>query len=75
LADFRRSQIAHYYKPEEPLQSITNKNRLAKIQKKAIRIVTGSAYNAHTAPLFVDHNILNFEKIIKQGVLNFMHAV
>jgi len=55
--------------------SITNKNRLAKIQKKAIRIVTGSAYNAHTAPLFVDHNILNFEKIIKQGVLNFMHAV
>jgi hypothetical protein len=55
--------------------SLTNKGKLFKLQKKAIRTITGSTYNAHTAPLFVDHNILSFEKILKMGLLKFMHSV
>ena len=55
--------------------STSNKNRLLKIQKKAIRLITGSNYNAHTNPLFLEHKILPFDKIIKQGMLNFMHSV
>jgi hypothetical protein len=50
-------------------------NRLFKVQKKAIRIITGSAYNAHTLPLFIKHKILPLEKIIKQKKLQFMHSV
>jgi hypothetical protein len=55
--------------------SNSSKNRLALVQKKAIRIVTCSKYNAHTLPLFIEHKILPFEKIIKQGKLLFMHSV
>ncbi len=35
--------------------------------------MTGSAYNSHTKPLFVQHNILPFPKLIPQ--LTFMHAI
>ena len=45
------------------------------MQKKAIRVITSSAYNAHTSPLFIQYKILPLEKIIKQGMLLFMHAV
>ena len=55
--------------------STANKNRLFKIQKKAIRLMTGSKYNAHTKPLFLQQGILPLEKIIKQGKLKFMHSV
>jgi len=55
--------------------STSNKNKLAKIQKKAIRIITKSRYNDHTAPLFIGHKILPLDKIIKKGKLNFMHSV
>jgi len=55
--------------------SATNKNRLSKVQKKAIRVITNSNYNAHTAPLFVENKILPFEKLLKQGLLNFMHSI
>jgi hypothetical protein len=52
-----------------------NINRLFKIQKKAIRIITKSPYNAHTNDLFYHTGILPFEKIIKQSQLLFMHAI
>ncbi len=55
--------------------STANTNRLFKIQKKAIRLMTGSKYNAHTKPLFLQQGILPLEKIIKQGKLKFMHLV
>jgi hypothetical protein len=48
---------------------------LFKVQKKAIRTITKSAYNAHTLPLFIEHKILPLEKIIKQGMLLFMHSI
>jgi hypothetical protein len=49
-------------------------NRIFKIQKKAIRIITKSAFNDHTA-LFIQHNILPFEKLIEQAKLLFMHGI
>ena len=52
-----------------------HKQRIFKIQKKAIRIVTGSLYNAHTAPLFTQHNILPYEKLITFSQLMFMHSI
>jgi hypothetical protein len=38
-------------------------NRLHVMQKKVIRIITNSEYFAHTAPLFVNHNIMNVYKL------------
>ena len=55
--------------------SQTNKSKLFKLQKKAIRIITNSAYNAHTSPLFLQHKILPLDMIIKQSKLMFMHSV
>ena len=52
-----------------------HKQRIFKIQKKTIRIVTGSLYNAHTAPLFTQHNILPYEKLITFSQLMFMHSI
>jgi hypothetical protein len=55
--------------------STQNKGKIFKIQKKAIRILSNSAYNAHTLPLFDRHKILPFDKILRQGMLHFMHSV
>jgi hypothetical protein len=52
-----------------------NRMKIEKVQKKAIRIMTNSAYNAHTKPLFIQHAILPFDKLIIQSQLNFMHAI
>jgi len=52
-----------------------NFNRIKLIQKKAIRIVTNSAYTAHTFPLFAQLQILPYECIIRQAKLLFMHSV
>jgi hypothetical protein len=59
------------------LNSITaaNRNRIEKVQKKAIRIATGSAYNEHTKPLFLQHAILPFDKLILQSQLTFIHSI
>jgi hypothetical protein len=53
----------------------SNRQRIEKVQKKAIRIMTNSTYNAHTKPLFIQHAILPFDKLILQSQLNFMHAI
>ncbi len=37
--------------------------------------MTNSTYNAHTKPLFIQHAILPFDKLILQSLLNFMHAI
>jgi hypothetical protein len=52
-----------------------NRKRIETVQKKAIRLITKSRYNAHTGPLFKQHNILPYDKIILQGKLHLMHAV
>ena len=55
--------------------SMKNQNKLFLTQKKAIRILTRSKYNAHTLPLFLNHNILPLQKIIKHDKLKFMHSI
>jgi len=52
-----------------------NRTKILKIQKKAIRIMTDSTYNAHTNPLFKKHCILPYDLLIKQAQLTFMHAI
>ncbi len=52
-----------------------NKDKLFKIQKRAIRIISNSEYNAHTDPLFTKFNILKFEEIIKLESLKMMYKV
>jgi hypothetical protein len=52
-----------------------NKLRIFKIQKKALRIITNSAYNAHTTPLFLHHKILPYDLLIQQAQLTFMHSI
>ena len=44
-------------------------NRLYKIQKKAIRIITNSKFNAHTSPLFKQQNLLNLEDLFAFNVI------
>jgi hypothetical protein len=55
--------------------SQSNINRIFLQQKKAIRIITNSSYNAHTAPLFERLHILPLEKVITQAKLTFMHTI
>ena len=55
--------------------SKTNLDKISRVQKKAIRIVTNSSYTAHTAPLFSLHKILPLEKIITYAQLLFMHSI
>ena len=46
-------------------------NRLYKIQKKAIRIITNSKFNAHTSPLFKHQNLLNLDDLFSFNVIKF----
>jgi len=55
--------------------SSSSRNRIFKTQKKAIRIISNSPYNAHTNPLFIKHQILPYDLIIKQAQLTFMHTI
>jgi hypothetical protein len=57
------------------LLSAKNVNKIKKIQKKAIRLMDNSSYNAHTNPIFLKHLVLPYELLIKQSQLMFMHAV
>ncbi len=57
------------------ITSNSNIDKIAKMQKKAIRIVTLSTYNAHTAPILAQHNLLPYKDMITQAQLHFMHSV
>jgi hypothetical protein len=57
------------------LLSAKNVNKIKKIQKKAIRIMSNSTYYAHTNPIFAQHQILPYELLIKQSQLSFMHSI
>ena len=46
-------------------------NRLYKIQKKAVRIITNSKFNAHTSLLFKQQNLLNLEDQFSFDVIKF----
>jgi len=55
--------------------SKANITRIHKIQKKALRIITQSTYNAHTGPICIALNILPFNKIITLAQMLFMHSI
>jgi hypothetical protein len=55
--------------------SASNINKIAKAQKKLIRIACNKPYTAHTQPLFTKHEILNYHNIILQAKLHFMHSI
>ncbi len=57
------------------ITSQANITKISKLQKKAIRVITHSNYNAHTNVLFFDQGILPFDKIIIYSKFMFMHAV
>jgi hypothetical protein len=57
------------------ITSQTNINKIFLIQKKAIRVITNSVYNAHTNPLFQQLRILPFPNLIRFRKLQFMHSV
>jgi hypothetical protein len=37
--------------------------------------MTNSSYNAHTNPIFKQHQILTYDLLVQQGQLLFMHAI
>ena len=47
-------------------------NKLIVLQKRAVRLITGSSYRAHTNPLFAKTRIMNVINIHKQQTLLFM---
>jgi hypothetical protein len=52
-----------------------NLNRILVLQKKAIRVVTNSNYNAHTSNIFSNLKLLPFDKLIQFRQLIFMHSI
>jgi hypothetical protein len=55
--------------------SASHINRILKVQKKAIRIVTKNSYTEHTQPIFHSLKILPYDKLIHFAKLKFMHSV
>ena len=47
--------------------------RISKLQKRVVRMISCSNYNAHTEPLFKSLNLLNFEDIFKIKAFKFYH--
>lgn len=49
--------------------------KMVRLQKKAIRLVNGSPYCAHTEPIFIELQILPIKSIIERSTLLFMHSI
>ena len=49
--------------------------RLEKLQKKAIRIISGSRYNAHTEPLFKSLRLLKMNDLFQMNLLKFYYRL
>ena len=48
-------------------------NRIIKLQKKAIRIISVTKYNSHTEPLFKSLSVLKVEDLLKVQILRFYY--
>jgi hypothetical protein len=55
--------------------SATNITKIAKLQRKAIRIITLSPSRSHTPPIFLSLNILPFPELLKLHKALFMHSI
>ena len=51
----------------------TKLDTIYKLQKKTIRIITGSAYLAHSEPIFKNYNLLNVLDLYKLKMLKFYY--
>ena len=51
----------------------SNNSRLTKLQKKSVRIICNTKYNAHTDPLFNHLQILKLKDIFRLHCLKFYH--
>ena len=49
--------------------------RLVKLQKKIIRIISSSSYNAHTEPLFKKMKLLKLNELMKLNTLKFFYKL
>ena len=49
--------------------------KLESIQKRAIRLITGSNYVAHTEPLFIQLGVLKVQDIFKLRLLKFYYKL
>ena len=52
-----------------------NKNRIFKLQKRAVRIITLSNYISHSEPIFKTLNLLNIDDIHKMNQYKFIHKL
>jgi hypothetical protein len=52
-----------------------NLNKLFRLQKRAIRLITKSKWNEHTSPLFINNNILTLYKINQLQTVCFMYKI
>ena len=52
----------------------THVNKIVIKQTKAIRIMTGAQYNAHTNPLFKQLNIVKLDDLYKLQIAKFMYT-
>jgi len=50
-------------------------DKIFKLQKKAVRIITNSQYRAHTDPIFNSLKILPFPKLLEFSKLTLMHSI
>ena len=50
-------------------------NRLTKLQKRAVRVITRSKYNAHTEPLFKNLNLLKLDDLFKMNMLKLYYKL
>ncbi len=53
----------------------SNTQKIFKLQKKIIRIITNSPYSSHTTPLFKKLQILPYPDLIKHSKLIIMHNI
>ena len=51
----------------------TKSGRIEKLQKRALRIICNSKYNAHTEPLFKKLNLLKLSDIFKTRQARFYY--
>ena len=49
--------------------------RIIKLQKRCLRIISCSKYNAHSEPLFKVHDILKIEHLFSQSCLKFLYKL
>lgn len=58
-----------------PMCQVQHFNKLKKEQKKAIRVIGNSKYNAHTDPLFRKHKVLKVEELVKLELTKFAFEI